>query len=355
VKWMSATQIVGVETPHRLQTTSEDDSRCIEFGRLIIATGARERFIPFPGWTLPGVMGVGGLQALARSGWPIRDRRVVIAGTGPLLWAAAAYLSCQGAKIVRIAEQAPMRLLVRFGLQLVRYPDTLKQAAGLAGRLRGVPFESNCWPVGARGSGHVKEVALHSRGMTRTEPCDYLAVGFHLVPNLELAMLLGCDTRDGVVETDEWQATSVDGVYAAGEATGVGGLQRSLAEGRIAGLAATDGHAEARRAFAARARGRRFGRLVADTFRLRDELRALPQPDTIVCRCEDVTWGRIRDRTSWRDAKLQTRCGMGPCQARVCGPALQYLRGWSNTSVRPPVLPTRVADMMNLCTTERRT
>jgi hypothetical protein len=78
---------------------------------------------------------------------------------------------------------------------------------------------------------------------------------------------------------------------------------------------------------------------------LRGELRGLPSSDTIVCRCEDVPYSRLRPHTSWREAKLYTRCGMGPCQGRVCGPATQFFLGWDPDSVRPPVFPARVENL----------
>ena len=177
--------------------------------------------------------------------------------------------------------------------------------------------------------------------------CDYLACGFHLVPNLELAELLGCEIDGGTVKVDEFQQTSVPRVYAAGEATGIGGLELSLVEGEIAGLAIAGRHDEARRLFPMRAKQRRFGDLLNRTFALRDELKSLPEAETIVCRCEDVVFDRLRGHDSWRAAKLQTRCGMGPCQGRICGGAVEFLFGWKAESVRPPILPVRVDSLIS--------
>jgi NADPH-dependent 2,4-dienoyl-CoA reductase/sulfur reductase-like enzyme len=167
------------------------------------------------------------------------------------------------------------------------------------------------------------------------------------VPNLELAELVGCDIRDGVVSVDEFQQTSVPRVYSAGESTGIGGLELSLVEGEIAGLAAGGNHDEARRLFPTRAKQRRFADLLNRTFVLRDELKTLVEPDTIVCRCEDVVFDRLRAHDLWRAAKLQTRCGMGPCQGRICGSAVEFLFGWRPESVRPPVLPVRVESLLS--------
>ena len=152
-----------------------------------------------------------------------------------------------------------------------------------------------------------------------------------LVPNTELAELLGCRIRDGLVQVDDLQQTSVPEVFCAGEPTGVGGLELALVEGQIAGLAA-GGHPEsAKSLFGARKKLRGFTCALDRAFAPRRELRNLSSPETIVCRCEDVTYSRLAQHRSWRDAKLQTRCGMGPCQGRVCGPATHFLFGWSPT------------------------
>jgi hypothetical protein len=145
---------------------------------------------------------------------------------------------------------------------------------------------------------------------------------------------------------DEFQQTTVAKVYSAGETTGIGGLELSLVEGEIAGLAVAGKHEAARELFPARAKQLKFADLLNHTFTLRDELKQLPAPQTIVCRCEDVTFDRLRAHNSWRAAKLQTRCGMGPCQGRVCGGAVEFLFGWRATSVRPPILPVKIDSLI---------
>jgi hypothetical protein len=101
----------------------------------------------------------------------------------------------------------------------------------------------------------------------------------------------------------------------------------------------------ARRRFAARDSHRRFAKALGKAFALRSELRKLPQDRTLICRCEDVTWGRVRACQSWPEAKLHTRCGMGPCQGRVCSAALEFFLGWKAESVRPPVFPVRIGSL----------
>jgi NADPH-dependent 2,4-dienoyl-CoA reductase/sulfur reductase-like enzyme len=166
------------------------------------------------------------------------------------------------------------------------------------------------------------------------------------VPNGELAELLGCKVENGSVRVDEFQQTTIANIYSAGETTGIGGLELSLVEGEIAGLAAAGKHEAARALFRARAKQRKFADLLNRTFTLRDELKHLPTPQTIVCRCEDVTFERLQTHASWRAAKLQTRCGMGPCQGRVCGGAVEFLFGWRAESVRPPALPVRIDSLI---------
>jgi thioredoxin reductase len=187
-------------------------------------------------------MGAGGLQALVKSGLPIARKRVLVAGSGPLLLPVAAYLRQCGAEISMICEQASRSSLARFGLALLLQPGKMRQGFFLRKQLSGIPYLADCWPVAARGHKALEEVVI-SQGFnigtkTRTISCDYLACGFHLVPNTELAQLLRCTLRNGLVQTDDLQRTSVPEIFCAGEPTGVGGLELALVEGQIAGLAA---------------------------------------------------------------------------------------------------------------------
>jgi len=318
-KLICGARVVAAPAPHRLTVETFDSAFEVAYGALVLATGARERFLPFPGWTLPHVAGAGGLQALVKSGLPIAGKRVVVAGTGPLLLAVAAYLKKRGAIVPLVAEQAES--VTRFGFTLVRYPRKLLQAIRFRTGLR---YVTGCWPVSAEPGA----VTLSRGG---TVECDYLACGFGLVPNTELLTLLGYGAAEGI--------------YAAGDVTGIGGLDLAVVEGEIAGLAAGGRPDEARRLLPAVEGHRRFAAALEETFALRPELKGLATDDTIVCRCEDVTLGRIRRHSGWREAKLQTRCGMGPCQGRVCGPAVEFLLGWKAESVRPPIFPARIGTL----------
>jgi NADPH-dependent 2,4-dienoyl-CoA reductase/sulfur reductase-like enzyme len=329
----------------RVFAATDQGPQEIEFEKLILATGARERFLPFPGWTLPNVMGAGGLQALVKGGLQIQGKRVVVAGTGPLLIAVAEYLKRKGAQISAIVEQADISNLARFSLRLARSPQKLKQAFSLKAGLRGVPYLTGGWITSAFGDDRLRSVRLHRRGKSWDVECDFLACGFHLVPNLELPKLFGCTTEDGYVSVDDRQLTSVSNIYCAGEVTGIAGVDSAVVEGGIAGLAATGRVSDAKQLFPKRDRGRRFGTAMDTAFKLRDELRSLPNAETIVCRCEDVRFGRLEEFAGFREAKLQTRCGMGPCQGRICGTAGQFLFGWEPPSVRPPIFPVRMENI----------
>lgn len=317
----------------------------LQYENLIIATGARERFLPFPGWTLPNVMGAGGLQAMVKNGLPIRGKRVVVAGTGPLLLAVAAYLRDHGAEVPLICEQVSWSKLAQFSFSLVSQPEKIFQALKLKTGLSSIRFVVNSWTTAAHGREAVESVTICRNGKSETIACDYLACGFHLVPNNELAVLLGCRLHNGFVQVDEMQETSVPHVFCAGEPTGIGGVELSIVEGEIAGFSAAGRRSEAPKLFGKKHRAQQFARALDRAFRLRPELSGLPSPETLVCRCEDVSYDRLRRHGSWRAAKLQTRCGMGPCQGRICGPACEAFFRWQVDSVRPPIFPARIESL----------
>jgi len=260
-----------------------------EYQKLIIATGARERFLPFPGWTLPNVLGAGGLQALVKGGLHVENKRIVVAGSGPLLLAVAEYLKSKGANVVAVAEQTSGANLRRFAFGLWRSPSKLAQGIALRSKLLGIPYLTDCWvtecrsprvskgetrplsesPLLTRGLSQPITVRLTRNGKTWPIDCDYLACGFHLVPNAELASLLGCRIENSFVTVDEFQRTSCENVYCVGEPTGIGGIEASLVEGKIAGFAAAGNEAEARRHFAERDKTEKFAERLNKAFELR--------------------------------------------------------------------------------------
>jgi NADPH-dependent 2,4-dienoyl-CoA reductase/sulfur reductase-like enzyme len=346
-KLLESTSVIAAPEPGALLAERDAAPFEIHWKRLILATGARELFLPFPGWTLPGVMGPGGMYALVKHGWPVEGRRVVVAGSGPLLLAVADGLRRHGARVVSVLEQAPRGRVIRFGLGLWRHPAKLWQAVRIRARLKGVPYRCGAWAIRAEGKEQLERAWFTDGRRTWKEDCDFLACGFGLVPNVELPLLLGCEVADGFVRVDEWQATSVGDVYCAGELTGITGADCALVEGQIAGYAATDHRDKAAPLRSERASWHRFRAALAQAFALRSELKSLATDDTLVCRCEDVTFGNMAKYGNWREAKLQSRCGMGACQGRVCGAAAKVLLGWQPESVRPPVLPAKVRSLVS--------
>lgn len=342
---INRTQIFGQSSEKSLLAETPGDTIELDFEKLIIATGARERFLPFPNWTLPNVFGGGGLQALVKGGYPVKGKKVVVAGTGALLLAVAEYLRSKGARVLLIAEQASRSKLLNFGFSLFMEPKKLAQAVTLRTKLLGVSYLPDTFVTSAEGTKELEAVNLTRGGKNWRVECDFLACGFHLVPNTELAALVGCDIKSGFVSVDEFQQTSIQDIFCVGEPTSIGGVELSLIEGKIAGLVAANGKERSRGLFSKRSKLQKFAEKLNDTFTLRDELRALPNESTKVCRCEDVTFGRIRHFNSFREAKLQARCGMGACQGRICGAATEFLFGWENTSVRPPIFPVKLESL----------
>ncbi|MBN3729306.1 NAD(P)/FAD-dependent oxidoreductase, partial [Burkholderia sp. Ac-20379] len=256
----------------------------------IVATGARELLLPFAGWTLPGVTGAGGLQALIKGGVPVRGERIVIAGSGPLLIAAMATARDAGAKVVAVVEQAGASAVSRFGMSLAATPSKLWQAARLTRGFVGTRYLMGGVVREAQGGARVEAAVIEAGGRTHTVACDRIACGYGLLPNLTLARALGCAVEGGAVTVDAWQRTSLDAIYAAGESTGVGGMELARVEGTIAGLSAA-GVNEADPRFAPLLRERDtwrgFAGRVAQAFALGAAARALPPDDTMLCRCED--------------------------------------------------------------------
>jgi len=328
-------------TGNKLWLENKGSLIALTWKRLILATGSRELFLPFPGWTLPGVVGVGGLQALSKSGLSLVGKRVVIAGSGPLLLAVASHAAEQGAEVLAVVEQAPLTSLARFGVAALDNADRRRQALGFTREITPRQIRLGWWVAEAKGNSCVQSVLMTNGVDRRTLEVDWLACSYGLVPNTDLARLLQVATGHGGIVVAEDLATSVAGVWAAGECTGIGGVQKSVAEGRAAGLAAAGkvvrcGELSSERQYATS---------LASAFRLRPEVLALADQQTTVCRCESVTLGEIRDCQTILEAKLQHRLGMGACQGRVCGPAVASLFGWGEGTIRPPLIPVTLQSL----------
>jgi NADPH-dependent 2,4-dienoyl-CoA reductase/sulfur reductase-like enzyme len=302
--------------------------------------------LPFPGWTLPNVFAPGGLQALVKSGLSVHEKRIVVAGTGPLLFAVASFLKSKGAQIEAVFDQAPLLRMARFATSLFNRPSMIAAAIRYRTSFSGSPFHCGWWPISAKGENSVHSVTMTNGARTKTIECDILACGFHLIPNTESQSTFGCNILNGKTCVDEWQRTSVDGVFSVGESTGLGGLDLALIEGQVAGLFAAGKNAAAKKLFPKRAALIKLAKAMDVAFAPRPELRNLVREDTIVCRCEDVRWSSLQHQPSMRSARLHTRCCMGACQGRICGSALNFLNGWQTSATRPPIFPVRLTTLL---------
>ena len=344
IRHHAGTRVIANPGAKQLLVEDDDHGWLIGYDKLILCTGARELLLPFPGWTLPGVTGAGGLQALIKAGLPVQNERVVIAGSGPLLLASAATAKQHGAQVQRIAEQACRSAVAGFAAQLPRWPGKWLQSFSLFDH----HYRTATHVLAALGTDRVEGVRLQQQGNIVELECDRLACGFGLIPNIQLGQALGCAIEDQAIAVDAWQASNRADHYAAGECTGFGGSELALVEGAIAGHAAVGNLQAARQLWPRRARWQGFAKALNSAFALDPRLKSLARPDTLVCRCEDVPYAALTGHSDWREAKLASRCGMGACQGRVCGGAVQHLFGWQPSAPRPPFSPARIETLMSL-------
>ncbi|MFD2762758.1 FAD-dependent oxidoreductase [Micromonospora eburnea] len=314
--------------------------------RLILATGAYDRQLPFPGWDLPGVMTAGGAQALLKGNLVLAGATAVVAGTGPFLLPVAAGLARHGARVRAVVEANTPLGFARSPRVLLGAVSKLGEASAYAARLarHRVAVRHRHIVTRAVGTDRLTGVVVARLGRDgrpeahteRNIECDTLAVGWGFTPQLDLHLQVGCAARMDVdtslvVAVDDHQRTTVDGVWAAGESTGVGGADLASVEGDIAGRSAAgslgvppDPTALAR-LFRRRAALRRFAELMHRVHPVPPGALDGLTDDTLVCRCEEVTAGAVRQAvddlgaSDPRTVKLLARPGMGWCQGRVCG------------------------------------
>ena len=351
--------------------------------RVIIAAGAMERPLPIPGWTLPGVMTAGAAQTLLKASGLVPDGPVVLAGGGPLIYLVAWQLLRAGVPVSAVLLTAPRRQRLA---ALAHLPMALWEAGNLAKGLawrketarRGVPFIGGVQALAAEGDGRVERVRYRdAHGRDRSIDCALLLLHDGVIPNTQLSRVAGCphewDARQRCWRptADAFGATPLDRIAVVGDGAGIGGAEAAATRGRLAAFDAARrlGRLEpvemARRAAPDLRRLRRQMALrpfLDAWFRPADWLAVPPDDDTVVCRCEEVTAGDLRRVVAMgclgpNQAKSFTRAGMGPCQGRMCGPAVceifarEQERPVSEVGyyrIRPPVRPITVGQAAGL-------
>lgn len=381
-KYLSETSVWQVESGFRVYMRHKNQVNILSANSLLIASGAMERPVPFAGWTLPGVLTVGAAQILLKTAAQIPDAPVWIAGSGPLMLLYANQLLDVGGRVAGILNTAPpancWAALPHWVPALACWNDLLKGLRWIS-RLRAsdVPIVSGVNEIEGLGDTRLEAVRFRTgAGVERTVQTGLLLVHEGIVPDVQLPLALGCSHDWNEVQQcfvpslDEWGQTSMAGVFVAGDCGGIGGSRAACAAGEIAAF----GVACALRRLtpaAARDAARRFRCDLARALALRPLLDALYRPrrqitlpadDTVVCRCEEVTAGRIRAAAKAgagdpNQVKALTRCGMGPCLGRVCGVTVAGIiadavgRPVADIGlfrVRPPLRPITLAQLASL-------
>jgi thioredoxin reductase len=344
--------------------------------RVILCTGALERPFPIPGWTLPGVMTVGAAQTLLKSSGFVASGRTVLAGCGPLLWLLAAQYLRAGAKIEAILDTTARGNRVRAIPHALPFIFSGYFTEGLAlvrEVKRHVRVISGVTSLRAVGKNRVSAVSYGTDGEEKTIAIDNLFIHQGLAPNVNVAMVVAIDHRWDetqlcwVPQLDGDGNSNVDGIAVAGDGAGIAGAEAARWRGVIAAIVATRAlgrsvadtdEKQARRELARTLRGRRF---LDELYRPAKNFR-VPAADTIVCRCEEVTANEITATVALgcpgpNQMKAFLRCGMGPCQGRLCGLTVTELiaagRGVSPSEVgyyrlRVPVKPITVQELATL-------
>jgi NADPH-dependent 2,4-dienoyl-CoA reductase/sulfur reductase-like enzyme len=385
VTMLRGARVWGAFEPLELLVLNEGRSLSCRPKRLIAATGAYERGLPIPGWTLPGVMTTGAAQTLLRSYRVLAGKRVLIAGNGPLNFQVALELARAGAEIaavVELADSPSIRDLRSLGAMLASTPGLALRGAGylIELRRRGIPvlYGSVLAQVGSnegRISALVRRWPLEPRDSGRRFEVDTVCMGYGFMPSNEILRALGCTHWFDPVrsylatERDLDQRTSIPEVYAVGDCAGLGGAPAAEAEGIIAGIAAAASlglaigsasrvlESQARTALA---RHRRFQAGLWQLFRAPRLACELATPETVICRCEALSLDQIEAEVqpgfaSVGALKRRTRSGMGRCQGRYCGPILALLSAErerrsldesGHWAPRPPVTPIPIADIV---------
>jgi NADPH-dependent 2,4-dienoyl-CoA reductase/sulfur reductase-like enzyme len=355
VTYIPDTSVWGYFSDNIVSYTGDDTSGHVSAGHIIVASGAYDRPVPFPGWTLPGVISAGGAQNLMLGQRVIPGKRVVISGNGPLNIAAGYNLDKAGAKVRSILEASKPRQIWRAVPGMLLDPLVLlKGIRYQAGLLRAGVFVKTGWTViEARGDTQVQEVDAApidahgniDRARLRTRSVDTLIVGYGLIPSTEMTQLMGCghiyDTNNNYVvpvRSSECETTIPD-IFAVGDCTGISGVEVALLEGRLAAITIAQRLRSINQSYVKKTcvhlksrlhRLQRFHEAMDFLFTTPRSFLSLLTDDTIVCRCEEVTAKEVRTRlkqgvTDLNTIKALTRIGMGRCQGRNCFSTLRAL------------------------------
>ncbi|MFG1816146.1 FAD-dependent oxidoreductase [Kribbella sp. NPDC049174] len=337
---------------------------------VVLATGAYDRVLPFPGWDLPGVYSAGAAQALAKGQRVAVGKRVLVAGTGPFLLPVAESLVGVGAKVVGLLEANSLKTVRKgWATDPLVASGKIREGLGYGALLarHRISLKHGWTVIAAHGDENVEAVTVARldetwrpiKGSERRVEVDAVCLGFGFTAQLELAVSARCELTIGpdggpAVVVDANQQTTTPGVFAAGELTGIGGADLAAAEGRAAGAAAA-GQALTSRERETVKKGRRFAAALAKAYPVRDGWRSWSGPETVVCRCEEVTRGDIegavveRGVADGRALKLTSRAGLGLCQGRVCARTVADLAEQNDvpepSMKRPIAVPIRLRDL----------
>ena len=381
------TSVWGVFPGEMLALERDGEIDLLKFRRLIVATGAYDRPVAFPGWTLPGVMTAGAAQALVKGSGVLPGRRVLLAGSGPFLLPVAEELAAAGATVVSVLEATRPRAWLPC---LARIWGRWEQIAEgyhymMALRRAGVPVRFARIVKEACGGDRISEVvtvAVDAQwhplpGTEERLAVDAVGIGYGFLPSTEITRQSGCthhfdELRGGWLPVhDHEMRTSVPTILVAGEAAGIGGARVAMLQGRIAGVTAArdldyrDASTTDRRLRTVRAaltHQRAFADVLLDVFRPRPGLLELVTDETLICRCEEIPASQIaRYQTAWpsdlRNWKGVARPGMGLCQGRICGRIIAALvarqtgqqeQQLGMPTARPPVKPVSMEALARL-------
>ncbi len=385
IEILNRTRVLGIYPDNRVLLEIEEKiTRQLTFETILLATGARERFLPFKGWTLPGVYSTGLLQTMMKSNGVLPAQNMVIGGSGLFLYAAAYEFLKNKGKLLALLEQTGMMGKIKMVPTLLGQVPKMVEGARYMSKivLSGVRPRFRRRVVEARGNGCLEEVVVARTdtfghpvaGTEKIIKADGLAVGYGFVPNIELPQLAGCgleylDERGGwVVQVDDQMRGNGDNVYCAGEPTGIGGAFKSITEGEIAALSILNRfekiapvvfQKKLEKLTTERNHHLQFGKYFNLLYKVSPRMLEDIPDETVVCRCEDIDMGELRkaigDGYATPSAlKVAVRAGMGNCQGRTCGPVIYDLmslltgKGQNEIgafSVRPPVKPAAIGSL----------